>query len=274
MKRIFPFLLFFFVVVGVTYVIYGGKIKISFNNAPGQASEDDEHVRETAAAGKLQSLGTVAIPGSGTHILIQKDNKTILLSALGVNLDAYIGKQVEIEGRPTTTASGKDLIQVLRLRELTAEEVTAVETIVSKAWIPFEDNVLGVKFLQRDFWKTLSGKDTITLTIPADLSDCAIACDTIKDDTIVLERLDNAKGATLVSFAGDTKLASHNLIGPKSLNGYKFTGPDGKITAVVAREKSVFRLVYTPGSVKSADGVANDFHSLLNSFEFMPLVKQ
>lgn len=273
MKRIFPFILFFLVVVGATYVIYGSKITISFNNAPGQASEDDEHVRETAAAGKVQSLGTVAIPGSGTHILVQKDKKTILLSGLGVNLDAYIGKQVEIEGRPTTTASGKDLIQVLRLRELTAEEVAAVEPVISKAWIPFEDSTLGVKFLKRDFWKALSEKDTITLTIPADLSVCGIACDTIKDDTITLERLDNTKGATLVSFAGDAKLASHNVIGTKSLSGYKFTAPDGKITAVVAREKFVFRLVYTPGSVKSADGVANDFHSLLNSFEFIPLLK-
>lgn len=272
MKRTFPFLLFFLVVVAATYVLYGSKITIRFNNAPGQAAEDDD-IRETAAAGKLQSLGTVAIPGSGTHILVQKDKTTILLSGLGVNLDTYVGKQVEIEGRPTKTASGKDLIQVLRLRELSAEEIAAVETVVSKTWIPFEDSGLGVKFSKRDFWVLLSGKDTITLTIPADLSACVSACDLIKDDTITMDRVDNTKGATLVSFAGDEKLASHNLIGPKSLNGYKFTSPDGKITAVVAREKSVYRFVYTPGSVKSADASANDFHSLLNSFEFIPFVK-
>lgn len=272
MKRLLPFFLFFFVVVGVTYVIYGSKIKISFNNAPGQASEDDAHVRETAAAGRLQSLGTVAIPGSGTHILVQKDKKTILLSALGVNLDAYIGKQVEIEGRPTTTASGKDLIQVLRLRELTAEETAAVES-VSKAWIPFEDSSFGVKFLKRDFWKIVSEKDTVTLTIPADLSACGIACEQIKDDTITLDRLDNAKGAALVSFAGDAKLANNNLIGPKSLSGYKLTSSDGKITAVVSREKSVYRFTYIPGTVKSFDASANDFHSLLNSFEFVPFAQ-
>lgn len=264
MKRLIPFIIFFFLVVGLTYVLYGNQVTIRFGDSE---KSDVDHIRERTAVGRLQSLGSVVIPGSGTHILILKDKSTILLSELGVSLDSAIGKQVEVEGRETTTPSGKELIQVLRLRVLPPEE--APTEAVSRGWVSFEDAGLGVKFSKREFWKNASARDGLILTIPADLSACGDECEQIKDDTISFDRLDNSKGAPLVSFVGDPKLASRNVIGVKSLSGYKFVRPDGVIVVAVAREKFVFRFTYTPGAVRSADSVANDFHSLLNSFEFV-----
>lgn len=264
MKRLIPFIIFFFLVVALTYVLYGNQVTIRFGE---NEKSDDDHIRERTAVGKLQSLGSVVISDSGTHILILKDKSTILLSGLGVSLDSAIGKQVEVEGRETTTPSGKELIQVLRLRELPPEQATA--EVVSRAWVSFEDASLGVKFSKREFWKNASTRDGLMLTIPADLSTCGDECEQIKDDTISLEKLDNSKAAPLVSFVGDPKLATRNVIGVKSLSGYKFVRPDGVIVVAVAREKFVFRFTYTPGAVRSADSVANDFHSLLNSFEFV-----
>lgn len=267
MKRLIPFVIFFFLVVGVTYVVYGNQVTIRFGE--GEKSDDD-HIRERTAVGRLQSLGSVVIPGSGTHILILKDKSTILLSELGVSLDSAIGKQVEVEGRETTTPSGKELIQVLRVRELPPEE--AASEVVSKAWVSFENIGLGVKFMKREFWKNASTSNGLTLTVPADLSSCGDECESMKDDTILIEKVDNTKGAPLASFVGDAKLASRNVIGVKSLSGYKFTRPDGVILVAVSKEKSVYRFTYTPGVVRSADSVANDFHSLLNSFEFTGVV--
>ncbi len=270
MKRLLPYILFFFFVVGLTYVLYGGKISARLSSGNGTARsdvQDDDHIREATASGKLQSLGSVSIPGSGTHILVQKDKSTILLSALGVNLDPYVGKQVEIEGRVAKTASGKDLIQVLRLKEL-PPEATDDTTVSSKVWVPFEDISFGVKFLKRDFWRSTTA-GTIVFTIPFDPTSCGVVCDLVKDDTITLEKIDNSKGVTLASLSGDPKLATRNLIGVKSLSGYKLSKPDGSIIATVASGKWVYRFTYVPGAFRSADAVANDFHSLLNSFEFL-----
>ena len=113
----------------------------------------------------------------------------------------------------------------------------------------------------------------MTITIPAEQPACPLPpCIPVKDDTITIEQISNLQDAPLISFAGDAKLASRNVIGPTSLSGYELNNSStGVIVAVVAREKFVFRLTYRPGVFRAADASANDFHSMLNSFEFMAI---
>lgn len=270
MKRIFYLVGFFILVVGLSYITQQFLMGRQFALTTAPAGSDE--IQDAIASGKLTSLGSVAVPGSGSHILLKKDGTSVLLNGLGTNLEPYNGKMVEVEGRPSKTASGKDLIQVLRVRELTPEETAAAQS-VSKVWSTYEDSVLGMKFLKRDSWNLSNTAGITTITIPAEQPICtAPPCVPVKDDTITIEKLNNAKDAPLASFVGDAKLTSHNLIGPKKLNGYELqNSATGVIVVGVAREKSVFRLTYTPGVFRAADASANDFHSLLNSFEFLSI---
>ncbi len=268
MKRFIPFVVIFLLAIGVYAYFEGGKK--SDLVVDGHGSEREEPIRESQVLGMITSLGSIAVPGSGTHLLTRPDLTTVLLAGLGANLDEYLEKMVEVEGRLTQTPSGKDLIQVLRVR--LAEDQTMGDTVaVSDAWEDFEEKTLGLKFRRRGNWEVAQTPILVTFTLPTDCKE--MSCSKEKAGVISIEKIANDKNQALNTFTGDAKISTKNLIGPRKLLGYRHVDlKTGAIIFVVAREKSVFKLMYTPGIIKAVDEGANDFYSMISSFEFAPVV--
>lgn len=270
MKSLFIVLLIILFGTGAYFVYSYRSVTIAQKN-----SQEEQEIREVTADGKLRSLGSTYVPESGSHILVHDDGTTVLLSGLGADLEPYIGQDVTVEGRLTTTPSGKELIQVLRVSERVIPE-SAEQSMTSKELVMYEHSSLGLKFLRRDFWTMLETKSGVLFTISAQKIPCdpdsGVPCREPKDDSITLEKLTNTTSASLASFTGNEKMATKNLIGPDKVIGYKYYDSlTGKIVFVVQRSKEVFRFTYSPGVYRPVDSSANDFHALQNSFQFLPL---
>lgn len=272
MKRFLPvFILFLVLFSGYVFYTQRGSFSMSTQN-PAQEEEEIKDVREV---GTISSLGSIVVPGSGTHLLTKSDKTTILLTGLGANLDEYLQKNVEIEGRLSQSPSGKQLIQVLRVTPIEATSTVTIDPKEAQKWETFKDESFGMTFQQRHGWDIAKTTNTVTFTIP---SSSALSCGdqpicpAIPSSTIKIERILNSNDASLASFTGDEKTSTKNLIGPHKLVGYKRTQADkGVITFVVAREKYVFVLTYTPGNFTTYDPSTNDFFSLIASFDFIPV---
>jgi hypothetical protein len=269
MKSLFVLLLLVLLSAG-GYFVYSSRSNSGLQKNSGEMTE----VREVSASGRIQSLGVTSVPGSGTHLLFRADGSTVLLTALGADLDPYNGQQVEVEGRLTTTPSGKELIQVLRVSEQAAKLADTVDS-ASKEWKKYENQILGVRFQRREFWMLTNKKDALLFTIPAVQPACdpdeVKPCEAVKDDTILVERFINSKSAPLRSFAGGETLSAKNLVGPDKLVGYRsYNSTTGEIIFVVGRDNFIYRATYTPSAYRTVDVSANDFHSLQNSFQFIP----
>lgn len=274
MKRFLPvFVLFLVLFSGYVFYTQRGNLSTSTPN-PAQEEEEIKDVREV---GIISSLGNITVPGSGTHLLTKIDKTTILLTGLGANLDEYLQKNVEIEGRLSQSPSGKQLIQVLRVTPIETTSTTTIDPKEAQKWETFKDESFGMTFQQRHGWDIAKTTNTVTFTIPS-LSALSCGdqpiCPAVPSSIIKIERVLNSDNASLSSFTGDAKTSTKNLIGPHKLVGYKRTQADkGIITFVVAREKYVFVLTYTPGNFKTYDPSTNDFFSLIASFDFIPVKK-
>ena len=263
MKRFIPFVVIFLLALAVYVYFEGGKKTV---NTQDLQIEEGNHVKESRAMGVISSLGGIAVPGSGTHLLMTPDGKTILLVGLGANLDDFLSRSVEVEGRLTQTESGKELIQVLRVKLI--DPLPDDAAAVSTSWEKFEDSDLGVMFSRRAHWDYTNSASKITFTLPAGAEGEA-------QSIIRIEKISNEKYLPLAGFTGDAKTSTKHLIGPRKLVGYRRVDPkDGVTRFVVAREKFVFVLSYTPGVVKSGDPLVNDFYTLVSSFEFVPVAKK
>ncbi len=259
MKRYLPAIIIFFLILSGYYLVQTHSVQ-----GPDSAqAEENDHPKEATATGVISSLGSVSVPGSGTHLLTKPDHTTILLTGLGANLDNYLGATVEVDGRLSQTASGKELIQVLHVTPLKTVD-TGVAGEDPTKWDVFQETVnFGVTFKRRHGWTLAETKTLLTFAIAGEhLED--------KSDTITLERVANLKNDPLQNFTGDPKTSTKNLIGPHKLVGYKRVD-NGVVTFVVAREQFVFILRYTPGLVRGVDPSANDFFTLISSFDFVPL---
>lgn len=274
MKRFLPLaVLFFMLLAGYTY----------FANSTGptgaraDAAEDQGHSREVTETGVITSLGNIFVTGSGTHLFTKSDRSTILLVGLGANLDNYLEKPVTIEGLLTETPSGKKLIQVLHVSSSRYSQPldTDSSSIRRTEWTKYEHSDFGVTFQRRDFWLLTESASKLIFAITSEeKSDCHDeACTQLRDDLITVERILNTKNAKLQTFTGNEKMSSKNLIGPHKLIGYRYVDRSkGMITFVVSREKFVFVIRYTPGVVKPFDLSANDFYTLMSTFDFVPIV--
>lgn len=260
MKRYIPAIIIFLVIFSGYYLVTTSTVQ-----GPNAAhAEENDHPKEAIETGIITSLGSISVPGSGTHLLTKSDRTTVLLTGLGANLDEYVGTRVEVEGRLTQTPSGKALIQVLHVNsaKVSADTVDPQEDM--DAWETFKEAThLGVSLQRRRGWKLEQTPTSLLFTLSSQAADG-------KTDTIRIERVPNAKNEPLQNFTGAPKTSSKNLIGPRKLSGYRRV-ENGVITFVIAREKSVFLLKYTPGAVRGIDSSANDFYSMISSFDFIPL---
>lgn len=260
MKRYIPAIIIFSLILSGYYLIKTNTVQ----GPQAAQAEEDDHPKEATETGMITSLGNIIVSGSGTHILTKSDRTTILLTGLGANLDNYVGTIVEVEGRLSRTASGKELIQVLHVNSVKASEELKNTDVDAMKWEAFEETVnLGVSLRRRHGWKLAETKTSLTFTIIAEKTGD-------KDDTIQIERVPNTKNEPLQNFTGDPKASTKNLIGPHKLIGYKRIDK-GVITFAIAREKSVFVIKYTPGAVRGIDPSANDFYTMMSSFDFVPV---
>lgn len=264
MKRFIPIIVLFLIVAG-GYMYLQQKKTLSVSES---AVGEQDHIKEVKEIGLISSLGNISVPGSGTHLLTRTDKTTVLLTGLGANLDEYLDKNVEVDGRLTQTQSGKELIQVLsiRLSEVTPSPTDSADNVTT--WEDFKDVGLGISLRRRHNWKLSQGKDFISFAISIPSLSCS--GDTCPpDDHIRIEKKSNIQGASLASFTGNEKLATKNIVGLHSLVGYKATDPISHVvTLAVAKDTSVFILTCTPGSEKTVDALTNDFFSLIHSFDF------
>ena len=259
MKRYLPAVIIFFLILSGYYLVKTHSVQ-----GPDSAqAEENDHPKEATATGVVSSLGSVSVPGSGTHLLTKSDRTTILLTGLGANLDDYLGATVEVDGRLSQTPSGKELIQVLHVTPIKAVDMGATGDDPAKWEAYLETANLGVTFRRRHGWELAETKTLLTFTI-------AGAQPEDKGDVITIERVANPKNDPLQNFTGDPKTSTKNLIGPHKLVGYKRVD-SGTVTFVVAREQFVFVLKYAPGTVRGVDQSANDFFTLISSFDFVPL---